>query len=128
MAKLEVEADNRYGQYARCNHCVNGTDGHGTDNCTDGETICSCSADETVHVDCPKDVGRTYITDTHDGLCEETDPEWKCWYQHMAPKAQGAWFSTVKSGYCGKYDDDMHDAPAGCTWRVTAKPSVISSD
>lgn len=42
--KLILEVDSRYGQYGRCNVCVNGTDGHGDNDCTDGVYVCDCSS------------------------------------------------------------------------------------
>lgn len=115
ISKLELEVDTRFGQYARCNMCINGTDGHGDDHCTDGQYVCSCSVDETVHKDCPLDVGMVDLLDTHSGKCEEWDAEWKCWHEHVVAKTKGKWISTVKDGYCG---DGSSTAPDGCTWRV----------
>jgi hypothetical protein len=36
ITKLIVEIDSRTGDYGRCNICVNGTDNHGNNSCTNG--------------------------------------------------------------------------------------------
>jgi hypothetical protein len=123
ISKLVLEVDNRFGLYARCNMCINGTDRHGDDHCTNGQYVCSCSVDEHVHKDCPMAVGWLNVNDTHDGTCEWNDPEWKCWHEHVIKKTQGAWVSTTKESYCG---DGTRSPPWGCTWRVVEKPQVIT--
>ena len=43
ITKLILEVDSsKYGEYGRCNVCVNGTDHHGNNSCTDGVYWCSC--------------------------------------------------------------------------------------
>ena len=42
VTKLMLGVDSRYGSYGRCNICVNGTDHHGNNSCTDGVYWCSC--------------------------------------------------------------------------------------
>merc|ERR1711998_229672 len=41
--KLVLEVDKRkFGEYGRCNICVNGTDHHGNNSCTNGVYSCVC--------------------------------------------------------------------------------------
>ena len=43
VTKLVLEVDSsKYGDYGRCNVCVNGSDHHGNNSCTNGAYWCSC--------------------------------------------------------------------------------------
>ena len=41
---LEVDTEKYTKAYGRCNICVNHTDHHGNNNCTNGEYTCACSS------------------------------------------------------------------------------------
>jgi hypothetical protein len=45
ITKLVLEVDSsKYGEYGRCNVCVNGSDHHGNNSCTDGAYDCLCGS------------------------------------------------------------------------------------
>jgi hypothetical protein len=115
ITKLVLEIDSRVGAYGRCNVCVNGSDHHGNNSCTDGVYDCACGG--YVHsTPCGAAVGVKNISDhVHGHDCREGDPNWECWRDAVGHKTGGFWYSTFGDGYCG---DGTAPAPAGCTWRV----------
>lgn len=116
ITKLVLEVDNRFGQYGRCNVCVNGTDNHGNNSCTDGIYDCDCGGFSGKPTQCGQPVGQENIATHMAGRsCGQGDPNWACWHDSVAMKTGGFWYSTTDTGYCG---DGSSPAPAGCTWRV----------
>jgi hypothetical protein len=119
ITKLVLEVDtSKYGDYGRCNVCVNGTDGHGDNNCTDGTYDCQCG-DMHSSVPCGSAVGKSdlsvrYGNRTCGGEKTTEAEELDCWKLHASRKTGGYWYSTTASGWC--------DAPGAvaenCTWRV----------
>eukprot|EP00658_Telonema_sp_P-2_P048187 TRINITY_DN3666_c0_g2_i3.p1 TRINITY_DN3666_c0_g2~~TRINITY_DN3666_c0_g2_i3.p1 ORF type:complete len:185 (-),score=41.19 TRINITY_DN3666_c0_g2_i3:674-1228(-) len=82
ITKLVLTVDNRFGEYGRCNVCVNGTDHHGHNNCTDGQYLCSCGERGKPLEECGAAVGQENVTE-HFGLegdCTDSDPNWRCWH------------------------------------------------
>lgn len=138
ITKIILEVDSsKYGDYGRCNVCVNGSDHHGHNNCTDGTYLCDCS---TSFGGTPKDcnarypfafckkgtclfflthclltsIGRSNITARYaNRTCSD---EIDCWKLKVGRKTGGFWYSTTKQGFCGNGDNagDGED----CTWRV----------
>jgi len=135
LTKLVLEVDNRFGDYGRCNVCVNGSDHHGTNNCTDGEYVCTCGGGH--HGGGPKPCGKavgyenvtakhTNRTATSPGGCSSRSKEWQCWTSNVVHKLSGdggAWYSTPTEGYCG---DGSAPAPEGCTWRVVEVAKIVN--
>jgi hypothetical protein len=82
ITKLVLEVDDRFGMYGRCNVCVNGSDHHGNNSCTDGVYDCSCAQGGSSHsVPCGAAVGLENITTHVAGRqCGQSDPNWSCWY------------------------------------------------
>ena len=114
ITKLVLEIDSRVGAYGRCNICVNGSDHHGNNSCTDGVYDCDCGSYKPQP--CGKAVGAENITAHMAGRhCEVGDVPWQCWHDAVATKTGGMWYSTFGAGYCG---DGTSPPPAGCTWRV----------
>eukprot|EP00656_Telonema_subtile_P053227 TRINITY_DN7647_c0_g1_i6.p1 TRINITY_DN7647_c0_g1~~TRINITY_DN7647_c0_g1_i6.p1 ORF type:complete len:315 (-),score=65.33 TRINITY_DN7647_c0_g1_i6:102-1046(-) len=115
ITELILTVDKRFGDYGRCNVCVNGTDHHGHNNCTDGEYICGCGGYLFPTV-CGAPVGIQNITQqvsVHDcgGLFQSN--QWDCWKYNVAKKMGGLWYSTTEQGWC----DSAHPSP-NCTWFV----------
>jgi hypothetical protein len=115
ITKLVLEIDTRFGDYGRCNVCINGTDHHGNNSCVDGVYWCSCGS-WSEPAQCPAAVGRSNITE-HFGqrTCKAGSKDYQCWHSNSAKKTGGLWFSTDSLGFCG---DGSLPPPAGCTWRV----------
>jgi hypothetical protein len=113
ITKLVIEYDSRdTGAYARCNICVNGSDHHGNNSCTDGVYDCTCEGS----AGCTNAVGVQNLTSFFGGhACKPGDPTWECWHDATCRKTGGMWYSTTDEGYCG---DGSKPAPANCTWRV----------
>eukprot|EP00037_Helgoeca_nana_P017311 m.163931 g.163931 ORF g.163931 m.163931 type:complete len:310 (-) comp23933_c0_seq4:143-1072(-) len=115
ITKLIVEIDSRTGDYGRCNICVNGTDNHGNNSCTNGVYDCTCGGFGPPEP-CGQAVGVENITEhTKKQSCRGGDPAWQCWHDVTGHKTGGMWYSTYGAGYCG---DGSSPPPAGCTWRV----------
>jgi hypothetical protein len=117
VSKLLLEVDSRFGEYGRCNLCV---DGHsitqnGT-NCTTGQYSCECGDTSPSGVPnvtaCGPPVGKVSLRDTFgrhfDGAMGE-------YLREMANRIGGTWYSTTANGHCAG-----HLAPP-CTWRL-ARP------
>jgi len=115
ITQLVLDVAMPFGDYGRCNICINGTDHHGNNSCVDGVYWCSCE-DYTTAAQCGPRVGAENLTEhmAHEG-CKEGDPAWDCWRGASAKKTGGRWFSTTSAGYCG---DGSSPPPAGCTWSV----------
>lgn len=112
ITKIIVEADHRFTDYAKCNICVNGTDGHGHNNCTDGEYICGCF-NGLKSVPCKPGVGMENLTQTHGNeSCSSGQEQWQCWRDAAGRKTGGTWFSTLDIGLCGGSKAEA------CTWRL----------
>ncbi len=122
ITKLRLEVDSRWGDYARCNICINGSDHHGHDNCTDGEYICGCGSFYQPGP-CTPPVGRWNLTERMNRECKRDEPYWECWRSNVVKKTQGFWYSTLKEGYCG---DGSSPPPANCTWRVDEVIKVVN--
>lgn len=107
--ELVLEVDGAYGEYQKCNVCINGTDrGHPSD-CVDGAYVCDCT-------DPPCDataVGYANLTETV-RYCVSGDPDWKCWQDTAVRKTGGSWFSMPAAGFQK-------------TWRVAAVKNVINA-
>ena len=68
ITKLILEVDSsKYGQYGRCNVCVNGTDHHGNNTCKDGVYSCACGGFRAP-APCNASVGKMNVT-AHYGTC-----------------------------------------------------------
>eukprot|EP00911_Craspedida_sp_UC1_P002156 UC1_evm4s1656 len=122
IAEVTLTVDNRFGNYGRCNLCVNGTDHHGNNSCTSGDYWCSCG-DYTHTAPCGRAVGQQNLSAwMGDRTCDH-DPDaqlWDCWKDAVAHKTcvgtgGGFWYSTTSDGFCG---NDPANEPAGCTWRL----------
>ena len=112
-----------FGEYGRCNICVNGTDHHGNNSCTNGAYWCSCG-DYGKSEQCGPAVGRMNLTDQYaKRQCRHGSPAWECWKDATAQKTGGVWYSTVSAGYCG---DGSGPAPPGCTWSVKQVVKVVN--
>lgn len=111
ITQIIVEADQRFSDYARCNVCVNGTDGHGHNNCTDGAYVCGCG--ERTSEPCKPGVGMENLTERYASrACRAGQKPWECWRDGVAKKTGGTWYSTLDLGHCG---DPKSQA---CTWRL----------
>ena len=98
ITKLVLHVSAQYSEYGRCNVCVNGTDHHGNNSCTDGAYWCSCGYGKSS--DCAPGVGRENLTQHYAGrACQKGDPEYLCWKDAIAKKFGGVWYSTVSAGY-----------------------------
>jgi hypothetical protein len=112
ITKIIVEVDQRFTGYAKCNICVNGTDSHGHNNCTDGDYICACG-DPGKLVPCGPGVGMENISERFtDYGCNSSSREWQCWKGAVAQKTGGLWFSTLDVGHCGNPNSKA------CMWRL----------
>eukprot|EP01060_Flectonema_neradi_P038857 TRINITY_DN8298_c0_g1_i1.p1 TRINITY_DN8298_c0_g1~~TRINITY_DN8298_c0_g1_i1.p1 ORF type:complete len:265 (+),score=60.24 TRINITY_DN8298_c0_g1_i1:137-931(+) len=123
ITKLILTVDEtQYGQYGKCNICVNGTDHHGDDHCVSGEYICDCEKGyNKSHVDCTSDVGADNITETFaQRSCRQGSPNWECWQDATAHKTGGMWYSTTREGYCGNPNATR------CTWKVAEFIKVVN--
>ena len=99
ITKLILEVELPYGPYGRCNICVNGTDSHGDNNCTNGKYICNCGSWGTV-VPCLEPVGFLNVTkDFSKRKCSDGAANWECWHDNIATKTGGLWYSTTDNGY-----------------------------
>eukprot|EP00755_Sulcionema_specki_P014778 Sspe_Gene.57631::Locus_31612_Transcript_2_3_Confidence_0.500_Length_1221::g.57631::m.57631 len=124
VSKLVLEVDGRYGTYGRCNICVNHTDHHGDNNCTNGEYVCDCNTHwhSNVSVPCPPQVGRENVSLHYvQQKCKAGEPDWECWRSAISEKTGGWWYSTVKDGYCGAVG-----ASDPCYWRVVEVVKVVN--
>jgi hypothetical protein len=112
--------DNRFGTYGRCNICVNGTDNHGNNTCTNGVYWCDCGSFGGPPVQCEQAVGRQNLSlwlgngkpnPSHKITCRThggAKPQpWDCWKDAVGQKVVadapggGFWYSTTSNGYCG---------------------------
>jgi len=84
ITKLVLEVDTDFGPYARCNICVNGTDGHGNNSCVDGVYDCVCTGHHGSIVPCGPPVGYVNVSSYHRD-CNEGDPDWVCWRNKVRP-------------------------------------------
>lgn len=125
ITRLTIEVDKRYyGEYARCNICVNGTDHDGHNNCKDGEYVCSCGGfvkpspcdERYVGV---SNLSTRYENSSSTSKClEPWSSQIDCWRMHVVDSTGGLWFSTLKGGYC--------DGGSDCTWRVAGDVKRIN--
>lgn len=109
----------RYGEYARCNICANHSDGHGDNNCTDGEYVCECQ--HGPHLGGNVDPGCSNNSVGYENLTSHYGPEkckggheqsWMCWRVNTVHKTGGSWYSTLATGECtGQTGQE-------CTWRL----------
>jgi hypothetical protein len=101
ITKLVLHIKAPFSAYGRCNVCVNGTDHHGNNSCTDGAYWCSCggwSAGSSKQ--CEPGVGRENLTTHYAGrVCGKGDPNFECWKDASAKKFGGTWYSSVSAGY-----------------------------
>ena len=138
ITQLVLEVDSRFGGYGRCNICVNGSDHHGHNNCTDGEYICGCGDPHAPPhggqptVPCGAAVGKENLTDHYAGrACAKGSSEWDCWKDNVVKKTGGFWYSTFKEGYCGDESGDNNNtagtaAGSSCMWRVAEVKKRVS--
>jgi hypothetical protein len=97
-----------YSQYGRCNLCVNGTDNHGNNSCTNGVYWCDCGSFGGPPIQCATEVGRENLTAMHGGgggECVDASEPWNCWRGAVSKKTceepfsnGGFWYSTTSSG------------------------------
>jgi len=133
ITRLVVELDNRWSNYHRCNICINGSDRHGTDDCTDGEYVCTCgpndatrgtnrTADTCLNLYGKPTVGIENLANNHaKDDCDEDKADYYCWSEHVGAKFQGVWYSMPKDGFCGHNASELRD----CTWRVMEVTKVV---
>jgi hypothetical protein len=116
VTKLILEVDSsKYGDYGRCNVCVNGTDHHGNNSCTNGVYSCLCGDFNSPHP-CNNAVGKINIVSMFShyrplGNCSDM---LSCYMENILVKTGGFWFSTTASGWCDAPNADQKT----CTWRV----------
>jgi hypothetical protein len=114
ITKLELEVDSsQYGAYGRCNVCVNGTDHHGNNSCTDGVYSCSCGGFEHP-TPCNASVGKTSVITMIKSFHPKCTDLLSCWMLNTAMKTGGFWYSTTADGWCDRPGADQR----ACTWRV----------
>eukprot|EP00038_Savillea_parva_P026030 m.50883 g.50883 ORF g.50883 m.50883 type:complete len:309 (+) comp7270_c1_seq1:80-1006(+) len=128
ISQVQLEVAGNWSQYGRCNLCVNGTDNHGNNSCTNGAYWCDCGDFGGPPEQCAAQVGRQNLSAWlgRMGGCwsrnGEPAPEWDCWRDAVAKKTceppfsnGGFWYSTTSDGYCG---DGRYASRDGCTWRL----------
>jgi hypothetical protein len=107
MTALELAVQTPFGAYGRCNICVNHTDHHGNNSCTNGVYDCTGCGD------C-ESVGRWNITQIFgQRKCGEGEPNYMCWHENAGRKTGGMWYSTTSVGY-------------NVTWKVSKVHKRIS--
>lgn len=122
ITKLVLEVDKRFGEYGRCNVCVNGSAG-GVPCKHEGDYLCACGGFRST-TPCPAAVGYENVT-AHFGTraCRPGNADWECWRANVAKKTGGSWYSTTEKGYCG---DGSSPPPKNCTWRVAEVVKVVN--
>jgi len=124
VTKLVLDVTPPFGEYGRCNICVNGTDHHGNNSCVNGVYWCACGGwANSPSEQCGPKVGYSDIATEHHRKCRYGSPDWECWKDATAIKTGGAWYSTDSVGYCG---DGSSPAPPGCTWSVKEVVKVVN--
>jgi len=119
ITRLTLEVDSRYlsgTEYAKCNICVNGTDHHGHNNCTNGEYICGCGDGYKPSPCNESQIGYENLTEKYSGStrCSKADStDVDCWKTHVVQKTGGFWYSTLGGGY-------------NSTWRVAGNVKRIN--
>ena len=103
VTKIVLRVTAPYSAYGRCNVCVNGTDHHGNNSCTNGAYWCSCGYGRGGS-QCAPGIGRENLTSHYGGrLCGSGSANYECWKEasavKMAPGGGGTWYSTVSAGY-----------------------------
>ena len=87
ITKLTLEVDDRFGNYGRCNVCVNGTDHHGNNSCTEGAYWCNCGGWNSKDTQCSSAVGRQNLTTwLGDRKCGRGSLLWDCWKDAVGQK------------------------------------------
>jgi len=130
--KLTLTVDDRYSGYAKCNICVNGTDGRGHE-CPTGTYFCYCSTGGYPghDVPCNKTVGRANLLDQfghfHHSRCGLFESKSMCYTSAIFSKLNESevpayWYSSQDMGYC---DSPGHSGDS-CTWRVASVDKVVS--
>lgn len=122
VTKLVLGVKPPLGTYGRCNICVNGTDHHGNNSCTNGVYWCSCG-DWDKPAPCGKWVGAENISAHFNRTCDPLDHEWDCWKDQTSRKTGGMWYSTTSMGWCG---NGSSPPPPGCTWSVRQVVKVVN--
>lgn len=107
ITKVKVETDSRFGQYGRCNVCLNGTEHHGGGTCESGKYYCNCAKDFDSWVDCDGKVGREQINVTFDWTPRPGDSETSFYISNLVRRVGGFWYSTT------------HQALQNNTWVLT---------
>ena len=130
--KLTLEVDSRYSGYAKCNICVNGTDGRGHA-CPNDTYFCYCSNGHH-DVPCNTTVGRENLIESfghyhHHGGCKWYESKSECYELAIFSKLNGSsvpayWYSSQAMGNC---DDPSHDGK-GCTWRTVSVDKIVTRD
>jgi len=128
ITKVVLTVDGNYGEYGRCNICVNGTDHHGNNSCVDGVYWCQCGDYGSQTHQCNGQVGRAAINASSHHDCKPDShgnppPVWQCWNGATAKKTGGLWFSTTSNGYCG---DGTAPVPPDCTWGVKEVAKIVN--
>ena len=123
ITKLVLDVKEPFGEYGRCNICVNGTDHHGNNSCVNGVYWCSCGSYGHEAKQCGPKVGYEDLKTHFDRSCREGDAKWECWKDATGRKTGGSWYSTDSVGYCG---DGSAPAPPNCTWSVKEVVKVVN--
>ncbi|KAJ8599460.1 hypothetical protein CTAYLR_008052 [Chrysophaeum taylorii] len=123
ISKLVLEVDTRYGEYARCNYCDNGTDPFSGLACQAGEYFCTCG-DYMQSYQCTEtEVGKENISIAFANFTCTWDTyvvaPWRCWSTNVAQKTGGLWYSTLSTGEC---------PGPNCTWRLVSVDKVVSKN
>lgn len=78
VTKIVLRVTAPYSAYGRCNVCINGTDNHGNNSCTDGAYWCSCGYGRSGS-QCAPGLGRENLTTHYGGrLCGTGSANYEC--------------------------------------------------
>lgn len=123
ISKLVLQVDSRYGEYQRCNYCVNGTDPFSGLSCTAGEYFCTCGEVQAPYECTGTAVGAENISTLfNSGGCTWDSffvSPWLCWSFNVYKKTGGIWYSTPQAGMC---------PGDNCTWRVLDVAKVVTKN
>lgn len=122
ISKLVIEVDSRFGEYARCNVCDNGTDPFSGLACESDAYFCTCGSFKNMTECDEKAVGFLNISESFKMLtCDWKGfvaSPWRCWSGNVWLKTGGgAWYSTLAQGKC---------PGENCTWNLVSVEKVVS--
>eukprot|EP00591_Stephanopyxis_turris_P010370 CAMPEP_0195521354 /NCGR_PEP_ID=MMETSP0794_2-20130614/18531_1 /TAXON_ID=515487 /ORGANISM="Stephanopyxis turris, Strain CCMP 815" /LENGTH=313 /DNA_ID=CAMNT_0040650891 /DNA_START=129 /DNA_END=1071 /DNA_ORIENTATION=+ len=126
VTKLTMEVDTtRFGSYALCNICTNGTD-HFGHSCPDDSYFCFNGSPGTVGF---FNVSKQYQTPKSLAQCKETSLDFRCWEAKlgfkMTQEHPGVWYSTEKNSMCA--DDQQVGDSSGCAWKTVSVDKVVNA-